>query len=416
MLLRFRTANHRSLRDEVELSLVSQPRKGEPKPAGALPEAVRVAGIYGANASGKSNVLDAMGFLAEAVANSLAGWPPTGGVPRTPFLLDSVSRSAPSLYEVDFVLKDVRHTYGFEVDDQSVRAEWLYSYPTGSRKRTLFEREGDTFRFGRTLAGSNSVIAGLVRPNSLFLSVAAANSHPLLTDVFRWIEQLLPADSFGHGGFNRLAAALSARHAASDLQYDAWIRVADLGIDTVRFEADDEFPGADTPGDLVVHLRGGKINFTHAVPGGDSMELRFEDESAGTQMWLALAGYVIPRMLLGQLVMVDEVDSSLHPKLSAALIQMFKDPLINKRGAQLVFTSHDVSLLGNLIDDEILDRDEVWFTEKDCAGATTLFPLTDFQPRRGENFERAYLQGRYGAVPYVDVDELRGLFNDRAAG
>lgn len=341
MLLRFRTANHRSLRDEVELSLVSQPRKGEPKPAGALPEAVLVAGIYGANASGKSNVLDAVGFLAEAVANSLACWPPTGGVPRTPFLLDLVSRSAPSLYEVDFMLKDVRHTYGFEVDDQSVRAEWLYSYPTGSRKRTLFEREGDTFRFGRTLAGSNSVIAGLVRPNSLFLSVAAANSHPLLTDVFRWIEQLLPADSFGHGDFNRLAAALSARHAASDSQYDAWIRVADLGIDTVRFEADDEFPGADTPGGLVV---------------------------------------------------------------------------INKRGAQLVFTSHDVSLLGNLIDDEILDRDEVWFTEKDRAGATTLFPLTDFQPRRGENFERAYLQGRYGAVPRVDVDELRGLFNDRAAG
>jgi AAA15 family ATPase/GTPase len=149
---------------------------------------------------------------------------------------------------------------------------------------------------------------------------------------------------------------------------------------------------------------------------GGSVDLGFEDESAGTRVWLALAAYVISGITLGSLIMVDEVDSSLHPKLSAALIQMFKDPSINKNGAQLVFTSHDVSLLGSLIDEGILDRDEVWFTEKDRAGATTLFPLTDFQPRRGENFERAYLQGRYGAVPFVDIDELRGLFSDRAAG
>jgi hypothetical protein len=404
------------LRDQVELSLVSQPRKGESRPTGVLPATVRVAGIYGANASGKSNVLDAIGFLAKAVVNSFAGWSPTGGVPRTPFLLDAASRTAPSLYEVDFVFQDVRHTYGFEVDDQRVGAEWLYSYPTGSRKRTLFERDGDTFRFGRTLAGSNSVIAGLVRPNSLFLSVAAANSHPVLTDVFGWIERLQPANAFGRGDFNRRIAALAATYADRASQVDTWVRVADLGIDRVRFEADDEFPESDGPGVLSTHLRGGKINFTHADANGDSVELLFEDESAGTQTWLALAGYVIPRMVLGRLVMVDEVDSSLHPKLSAALIQMFKDPLINNNGAQLVFTSHDVSLLGNLIDDGILDRDEVWFTEKDRAGATTLFPLTDFQPRRGENFERAYLQGRYGAVPYVDVDELRGLFSDRAAG
>jgi uncharacterized protein len=121
-------------------------------------------------------------------------------------------------------------------------------------------------------------------------------------------------------------------------------------------------------------------------------------------------------LVLGDIVSIDEVDSSLHPKLSAALIQMFKDPVINARGAQLIFTSHDVSLLGNLLDDGILDRDEVWFTEKDSSGASVLFPLADFQPRKGENFERAYLQGRYGALPYIDIDELRNLFVERDAG
>ncbi|MFC0544475.1 AAA family ATPase [Kutzneria chonburiensis] len=416
MLLRFRTANHRSLRDEVELSLVSQPRKGESKPTSALPETVRVAGIYGANASGKSNILDAMGFLAKAVANSYSGWSPTGGVPRVPFLLDPASRLASSLYEIDFVFQGVRHTYGFEVDDQRVRAEWLYSYPTGSRKRTLFERDGDTFRFGRTLTGSNSVIAGLVRPNSLFLSVAAANSHPLLIELFRWVERFKPTSEFGSETFDRVVAAISANMVGSNAQFDAWIKVADLGVDRVYFEADGKISEADSPEAIVDHFKNGKIKFTHVTPGYGPVDFSFEGESAGTRMWLALAGYVIPRIALGLVVMVDEVDSSLHPKLSAALIQMFKDPLINKNGAQLLFTSHDVSLLGNLIDDEILDRDEVWFTEKDRAGATSLFPLTDFQPRRGENFERAYLQGRYGAVPYVDIDELRGLFSDQAAG
>lgn len=416
MLLRFRTANHRSLRDEVELSLVSQPRKGASKPGAALPETVRVAGIYGANASGKSNVLDAVGFLAKAVRDSFAAWSPTGGVPRTPFLLDATSRLTPSLYEIDFLLQDIRHTYGFEVDDQSVRTEWLYSYPTGSRKRILYEREAGKFRFGRTLGGPNSVIAGLVRPNSLFLSVAAANSHPLLTEVFRWVEYLEQPGGFGHGDSNRTLAALSARYAAHESQVDSWIRVADLGIGRVRFEADDEFPETDAGEAALAHLRKGKIAFTHVASDGSSVDLGFEDESAGTRVWLALAAYVISGITLGSLIMVDEVDSSLHPKLSAALIQMFKDPSINKNGAQLVFTSHDVSLLGSLIDEGILDRDEVWFTEKDRAGATTLFPLTDFQPRRGENFERAYLQGRYGAVPFVDIDELRGLFSDRAAG
>jgi uncharacterized protein len=416
VLLRFRTANHRSLRDEVELSLVSQPRKGESKPTGTLPETVRVAGIYGANASGKSTVLDAMAFLGKAVRSSFASWSPTGGIPRTPFLLDVASRSAASLYEIDFVLQDVRHTYGFEIDDLRVRAEWLYSYATGTRRRTLFERDGDQFKFGRTLSGSNSVIAGLVRPNSLFLSVAAANSHPLLTDVFRWVEQLATPRPYGQGNFDRLAAALAAGFAARDVQFDKWIRMADLGVERVRFEADGEIPEPAAREAFLEHLGDGKINFTHGTSGGDSVDLCFEDESAGTRIWLALAGYVIPHMALGRLVLVDEVDSSLHPKLSAALIQIFKDPSINKHGAQLVFTSHDVSLLGNLLDDEILDRDEVWFTEKDRTGATKLFPLTDFQPRRGENFERAYLQGRYGAVPYVDIDELRGLFNDQAAG
>jgi uncharacterized protein len=213
VLLRFRVANHRSLRDEQELSLVAQPRKGEAKPTGPVPETVLVAGIYGANASGKSNVLDALMFLADAVKDSFAKWPATGGVPRRPFLLDPGMKSRPSLYEADVVVEGVRYTYGFEVDDQRVLSEWLYSYPTGSRKRMLFERASDDFQFGRTLGGQNSAIAKLTRPNALFLSVAAANSHRLLTVIFRTFDRIRPKLAFGEGGLERMLAAISTRHA-----------------------------------------------------------------------------------------------------------------------------------------------------------------------------------------------------------
>ena len=416
MLLRFRVANHRSLRDEQELSLVAQPRKGEGKPTGTLPETVRVAGIYGANASGKSNVLDALRFLIDAVLDSFGKWPATGGVPRRPFLLDPAMRSRPSLYEADIVVDDVRHTYGFEVDDQRVLAEWLYSYPTGSRKRMLFERSGDDLQFGRTLGGQNSTIAKLTRPNALFLSAAAANSHRLLTRVLCSFDRVLPKVTFGEGGLERMLAAISTRHAGPVMPTNEWLRFADLGVSHVRLEIDDEAtPSSSEPLDSTPYFQRGRVKFAHVASDGGVVELPFDDESAGTRIWLALTNVIFSPLSLGGTVLVDEVDSSLHPKLSAALIQMFKDPVINPKGAQLIFTSHDVSLLGNLLDDDILDRDEVWFTEKDGSGASKLFPLTDFQPRRGENFERAYLQGRYGAVPYIDIDELRKLFSERDA-
>src|ERR1700716_278454 len=129
MLLRCRVANHRSLRDEQELSLVAAPRRGEKVPAGLVPSSVRVAGIYGANAAGKSNVLSALRFMIDAVRDSYGRWEPAGGVPREPFFLDARSPAQPSVYEVDLLLQGVRYQFGFETDDDAILAEWLYSYP-----------------------------------------------------------------------------------------------------------------------------------------------------------------------------------------------------------------------------------------------------------------------------------------------
>ncbi|HEV2779928.1 MAG TPA: ATP-binding protein [Actinophytocola sp.] len=430
MLLRFRVSNHRSLRDEQELSLVAVPRRGEQAAAGPIPPTVRVAGIYGANASGKSNVLHALGYFFRAVRDSYAQWGVAGGIPRQPFLLDPAARNQPSMYEIDIASDGIRYTYGFRVNDERVCLEWLHSYHARSRKRVLFRREKDEFYFGRSLSGPNAAIARLVRKNALYLSVAAASSHPMLGPLCSELgahSQEIVELGQGHPKVPILAR-LALAYDQLRPKVDSWLRFADLGISGSELEKPDltdeqskwwnerahggggvEDKDAD---ELARNAYFGKLRLLHGRGPKDApVALPFESESTGTQIWLAVLVEVEPTLRWGGVALVDEVDSSLHPRLSAALIQMFKDPVINPKNAQLIFTSHDVSLLGGLIEDEILSRDEVWFTEKGDDGATAMFPLSDFHPRRGENFERAYLQGRYGAVPYVDIAELRRLFD-----
>lgn len=398
MLLRFRVANHRSIRDEQELSLVAVPRKGEPQASGSIPPTVRVTGIYGANASGKSNVLDAMDFMVKAVRSSYRDWSPTGGVERNPFLLDDTSRKAVSRYEIDLVVDGVHYAYGFEVDDHRVRAEWLKAFGSGSRARLLFSRKVDDFTFGRSLSGPRTAVEKLTRSNALFLSVAVANAYPLLRDIYAALVDGIHPPLHSHYLSNPPVGHIAGERLRP--RVEKLVKFADLGIEELLVHRQDEQSGSPR--------RSVELKLKHSADAEVLFSL--SEESAGTVAWLSAMVPVLEVLDSGGVLLVDEVDSSLHPMLSAAFIQMFKDPVINAKAAQLVFTSHDVALLGTLLRDDLLGRDEVWFTEKDQSGTTTLFPLTDFKPRTGENFERAYLQGRYGAVPYIDLTELRSMF------
>jgi hypothetical protein len=158
---------------------------------------------------------------------------------------------------------------------------------------------------------------------------------------------------------------------------------------------------------------GTHVELQHLRSDGPSVGLPFESESQGTQTLVALAGPLSQALRNGYLLMVDELDTSLHPRLVAELVKLFQSPVSNPKQAQLVFSTHDTSLLGSLVGEApILDRDQVWFVEKDQSGATSLYPLTDFSPRRLENLERGYLQGRYGAVPFFQEDELISALGD----
>lgn len=405
MLIQFRVENHRSLRDEQILSLVVTNDKAGAhvlRSEGLSEALVPVVAIYGANASGKSNLLAALDFMRRAVLDSQRRWE-VDDTPHEPFLLSNKARE-PSLYEVDIVVDDVRYRYGFQLSASRVEEEWLFAWPHG-RKALWFEREGDRFEFGKMLHGENEAIRSLTRPNSLFLSAAAQNNHAGLLPIFRafsawhlllqrnldfyrrWSPTSDAIERFGQGATAERASIMQL------------IRAADHSILDVRVE-----PGQEvlvSAGGTVSQTRLLDLAFRHHAASNEGAWFPFSRESAGTRAMIDLAPHILDVLRDGGLLCVDELEASLHPSLALSVVRLFSDPEHNPRNAQLLFATHDTNLLGSVIGEPVLRRDQIWFTEKDDNGATDLYPLTDFHPRKEENLERGYLQGRYGAIPFL---------------
>jgi predicted ATPase len=445
MIIQFRVANFRSLRDEQTLSMVANTRADTGRATRAIPGAsvtvLCAAGIFGANASGKSNVLKALRFMCSAVESSHRRWEPEEGVPRTPFCLDAESPQRPSEFEIDFVLDDVRYSYGFELDGEQILAEWLHAFPQG-RRQSWFTREKSTFSFGKKLAGQNRTIAALTRQNSLFLSAAAQNNHEQLMPLYHWFArsiQFVDLSSSSEASWlvgETIQALLQRknRRAIVDL-----LRFADLGIVDAkvmrRKEGDklrelvlaqrSKFPRATMTRTPAYYSDVHKVVLAHRPTGASGgRRIPFQYESEGTKVWFGLLGRLLHKLRKGGVLLVDEIDRSLHPHLVSALVQMFQNPRTNPRRAQIIFNTHDTSLIGTLHkglaseteqslgQNTVLARDQIWFTEKAADGSTHLYPLTDFKPRKHESLERGYLQGRYGAVPVFDESVLAELFEE----
>jgi hypothetical protein len=406
MLLRFRAANVLSFREELILSMLVHHGSDHARPAGVRGRgkdlaAVTLAAIYGANASGKTNVLAAMMWMASAVTGSVTEWSRHQGVPHRPvFALDPVARGEASLFEVDVVLAGVRHVYGFEVSDTRVESEWLHAYPAG-RKQVWFERdaaEPEPYRFpSEWLKGNRQDLARATRGNALFLTVGAQFNHPQLTPVHAWFRDRLRVVTPGVDLAARMAHTVELlADRAFGLRVEELLRAADLGIVGIDVDTTDGTP---------------RIQFAHDGPQGRAL-LDFErQESLGTQVWFAFLGPMLSALDTGAVVLVDELDSSLHPLLAAEVLRLFRDPAANPLDAQLICTVHDVSLLGSGHVQRPLLRDEVWITEKLRTGESELYPLTDAKPRAEESLERGYLRGRYGGVPKLATSGLAALLN-----
>jgi AAA domain, putative AbiEii toxin, Type IV TA system len=411
MLLRFRVANTRSFRDEQELSFVATADADSPaaqtvelSPAKTI-AVYPVIGVFGANASGKSNLLAAISGMREAVLNSHALWPAYGGVPREPFRLDLKSASDPSFAEIDFVLDAVRYTYGYELANDHIAGEWLHAYPAG-RKQVWFDRDAareEPFEFRGNRLGPRSVTAGLVRRtrrDALFLTVAYTDNHPLLSPVFAWFrDNLWMIDPEGSRA-DREAFTLDALKGPRGDRIRELLAVADLGVVDALAEPDEA--GAT------------RARLVHSGVDGD-VPFDWGLESFGTRSWFALLGPILLALDTGAALMIDELDSSLHPGFAAEIVRLFSNPEVNATGAQLLFTSHDATLLGDRDDNPLLEPGQVWLTAKDRKGATELYPLTDAAPGPEEDLERSYLLGRFGATPRISEGQIGRRLSARTA-
>ena len=424
MLLRFEVSNHRSILEPVELSMVAvdEDRPSVRKFDLLAERVLAVAGVYGPNASGKSNVIKSLAWLSMAVARSLRAWDQF--IPRDPFKFGH-GPNTPSTYGVEMVIDGVRYAYRLEVDDAEVLFEGLYSYPE-RRRRALFEREGSDIRFRRGL-GALSGTRELLNGRTLALSAAMRFDEPEVQHFARALAGIAVLGLRRRAPWQRpfgadvLGVSSTARmfdDQATSLQsslFDdpdivqpspretalALLRFADLGIDDVQIVDDDIDESFATP--LARREQRRQLRFIHRVLGQE-LPFDLEEESAGTQTWFALIGPTLSALRSGRILLFDEIDASLHPRLSARLLELFQDPETNPDGAQLIFTTHDTSLLNHL------NRDEVWLTEKNESGATTLTALAEYggdKVRKSLNLERAYLQGRFGAVPELDQFALR---------
>ncbi|GLY05613.1 ATP-binding protein [Actinoplanes sp. NBRC 101535] len=415
MLIRFEASNFRSLAENVELSLVAVDRdREEARPAERLGESLlAVAAIYGPNASGKSNVLAALAWLRDAVAHSLLSW--EDSIPIEPFAFGEGGDKS-SEFVLEMLVGGVRFEYLLELDRARVHYEALFHYPEKKRRR-IFERDDLDFKVQRGIGG----LAGtreLLTPTTLALSIARRFGEPLVADFARAFGS---AGIFGVSHQSRFGARRRALTPVATMRWFeeapeqeslfedagrsgdrqqalALLQLADLGISDVVID-EEEVTYSASPGEV---QRQRRLRLMHRA-GSRNVPLEFTKESEGTKMWFRMIGPVLTALRYGSLIVFDELDASLHPTVTAELIKIFHSPVLNPRGAQLIFTSHDTSLLNHL------NRDEVWLTDKGDDGATRLGPLSDFageRVRRSQNLETAYLHGRFGALPQIDQPAL----------
>lgn len=430
MLLRFQFSNFRSFRAEQEFSMIADSLSDMPEivisPNAISEQVLPVAAIFGANASGKTNVLKALYYMGGAVVLSHRTWEPDAPIQLQPFRLDSRTKSSPSEFVVDIIVDGVRYEYGFVATPKEFEKEWLNAYPSGRRQKLFSRQSGKAMYFSRKLQGENVRTEKITRPNSLFLSAAAQNNHPALTPIYRWFADTLDFVTSSRN-ISETAQLLNDEH--SNKVIPEFLRAADLGIIGVQLKrgkkptddpklkrmADAMVSALEISGDEAEEFRKfmssehPEIEVIHSDKStGTAFSLA--NESDGTVAYLALLGPVVLALRNGGVVCIDELDSNLHPLLAREIVRVFQDPKLNPKRAQLIFNSHNLYLLS----DRSLRRDQVWLTEKDRDGASHLYPLTQFKPRKDENLNNGYVQGRYGAIPFVDYSALSGLIGKYA--
>lgn len=418
MLIDFTVENYRSIHKPVTLSMERIPKLREARhddsniftTEDGKHELLKTAVIYGANASGKSNLLDAIRFASRFVLQSVFRYGPLDVIPVIPFQFSEESPQQPSVFEFRYHLSGHDYRYGFEASSNIVEAEWLYC-----EDQMLFDRNRDKIDH-RPEFGADNAIVEKTRNNTLFLSMCATLNHTLslmfIREFFakldviagnpemRFVNQSLAEVFFERDGRDKILQLLSTACPSIvgvELREVAVDRPESQPTTTTPYPSVHNEPGYPQ---VVSTSRGFLVNKGQVLVSRHKVkdrtyDLDFEFESEGTQKLLSVAGPVVDVLTDGGILVVDELDARLHPILAKRLVQMFHRE--NTKNAQLIFATHDTNLLSN----ELFRRDQIWFTEKNESEATELYSLADYGVRQDEAYERNYLKGRYGAIPFL---------------
>jgi len=419
MLIEFSVTNYQSFLTTQSLILTAntatelQEENSFVSPVSNLPRLLRSSVVYGPNAAGKSNLIQAIAFMKRFVLSSAKESQEGEKIDAAPFLFNRQSSRKSSEFEVLFIQDGIRYQYGFAVNSERVTGEWLFVYPEG-RAQKWVERNFDPdaqkniWYFGPKFTGRRKVWQEATRSNALFLSTAIQLNNEQLKPVFNWFDHKLHVIDQGEN----ISPGFSANECEEEEKKKKilkFMNAADLSITDI-FLKKKEFSTKGLPDEMPQNVKeeiskeldGKKLTslfFTHpSSDTGEDVVLEFDEESAGTRKLFVLAGPWLDVLGNGLVLFVDELDASLHPLLVRFLLNLLHNSETNRHNAQLVFTTHDTTVL----DQTLMRRDQVWFVEKDAENATCLYPLSDYKPRKGEALQKGYLYGRYGALPFPD--------------
>ena len=425
MLIQFSVRNFRTFKEKATLSLIASnyDKKREAENIVEDPtfnlRVLKSAVIYGANASGKSKFMEALLFMRSFAIGSSRESQKGDAIKVHPFKLNVESVNEPSEFEVIFTYKNVMYRYGFEADKDKIVSEWFY-YKPNTKEVELFFRDNQNFDVHprNFTKGAIGVKAGMVRDNALLLSLAAQLNDATAIQAIEWFKNLRIISGLQEESYQGYTMS-KAKDPLLKTKILKLLKGADLGIQDIKLEMLDI---DSLPKDMPKELRDKLIKeskddnteiFSDIVTTHKQYDSskRFkeyvdfsmvDDESSGTRKFFALTGPVLDILENGYTLVVDELDSKLHPNLIGKLVSLFNSKELNPNNAQLIFNSHDTNLLSS----GLFRRDQIWFIEKDKFGEARLYSLADFKTdavRKTDPFEENYINGKYGAIPYLEM-------------
>ena len=405
MILEFSVGNFLSFKDKVIFSMIANASSGLDDNYVIVGgrRILKSAVIYGANASGKSNLFKILNAVVLLLRNS-SNYDINAKLPITPFKFDKEYVSKPSEFEIKFIIDEVRYVYGFVADSFQIHDEYLYYYPNG-RETKIFDRTNvSEYSFPQKDEKNLREIETKNAPNKFFLATATNWNYEKTKKAYNFLTKDIGV-CFDIEELNNYALRAYEKDDGKLKEFALeFLKRTDFNI------VDYKISKIDIPSEILSKLpdlfkvgmpenpKAFQVMFKHK---GNDNYLSLDEESLGTQMVFALIPFLSDAINNRKVLVIDEFDKSLHPFLVQYIVTMFNDSEINKSNAQLIFNTHDT----NLLNQNILRRDQIWFTEKNNDnGQSDLYALSDFSVRKSENIEKGYMLGRYGAVPFIRND------------